>query len=114
MSNVKASFKNSRLYPRSATQTSVQSKKAVNGNAGPVTLIAAADPNRTSLSVENESLTDDIRIMTADTPPLLAALLADGFLIPANASYDVTSPQNVYGISVTVNPLSVSTDNGEG
>lgn len=114
MSSVKASFKNSRIYPRSATLTTVEDLIAVNGNAGPVTLVKAANAQRTILSIENESTTDDIRYMAGNTPPLLATILTDGFLIPAGSSYDVTSPQNIYAISVTANPVNVSTDEGSG
>jgi len=112
-----ASFKNSRVYGRKATTTAETDGMNVATNAGPPTLIVAANVDRTYLTVENNHGTDTMRYgyATAGVPPTLAFLLSDGMVLVAGAvAADLETPEAVYAISTTINTIPITIDKGQG
>lgn len=111
-----ASFKNSREYARKATTQAVTNDIVVANNAGPPTLIVPADVNRTYATIRNLHATDSMTYgyATGGVPPTLAFLLADGFELKAGEAIDLESPEAVYAVSQTANPIPIDTDLGVG
>ena len=106
----RASFKNSRVTPRSATSSANVDK--INVATGPGnTVLAAENSNRTYLTCRNENnvLGDDIRYDYFDN----ANILTEGFLLKASEAIDLESTQTIYARAVA-NPVLISTDEGVG
>lgn len=105
----RASFKNSRINPRSATQTANTSKVAVPTLVN--TLVATVNTSRTYLTLRNENTLagDDLRFDYFDN----AAILTEGFLLKASEAVDLESTQNIYCQAVT-NAVTLSLDEGQG
>lgn len=107
--NNKASFKNSRIYPRTATQQSnaVQETATV---AGPVELLPN-DSARTYATVRNLSTTagEDVRYQYENATDILT----EGFLLKAGEAVDLESPQAVFFQGTTVD-VQLNLDIGRG
>lgn len=106
----KASFKNSRINPRSATLTSNVSKLTVDTNS-PNTLVAALNLNRTYITLRNENSPtgDNIRYDYFDN----LNMLTEGFLLKASEAVDLESTEPIYARAVA-NNVTLSTDEGSG
>lgn len=92
----RASFKNSRIFPRPATTSADTGEVAVaiiGGGASPNgnTAIRAANPNRTYLTLFNFG-PNPLRIAYTDD-----VSMGDEFLIPVSSSYDVDTSETVFG-----------------
>lgn len=114
-----ASFKNSRNYPRPATTTATTSDAIIVGSAGPLGIVPllAANPNITYVTLYNRSPTDAFKYYyqhAGDPIPTIAQILANGFEIIAGAAIDLESPEAVWAVSETVNPIPVDIDEGNG
>lgn len=106
----KASFKNSRITPRSATLTSAVDKLSI--STGPAnTLVSAANSNRTYLTMRNENSTtgEDLRYDYFDN----ANILTEGFLLKASEAVDLETTETVYARAVSAT-VTLSTDEGNG
>ena len=112
-----ASFKNSRVYGRKATTSASTADLVINAIAGPPTLILAADLDRTYGTLENLHATDSMKYMyraSGAAIPTIAQILANGFELLAGVGVDTESPEELYGLSTTVNPIPVDIDQGRG
>jgi hypothetical protein len=113
-----ASFKNSRNYPRPATTSAVTSDATVNANTAPApSLIIPLNPNLTYATLYNRHATDSFKYYyqaAGATPPSVATVLAEGFEIVAGAAIDLESPQAVWAVSTTANPIPIDIDEGSG
>lgn len=98
-----ASFKNSRDYPRKATQSAVTNSIPV-AVASFVTI--PANINRTYLTVRDESGSDNIRYSYP--------LSTNPFLLYGKEAADLESPEAVTIFNVGAAPLNVSVDEGSG
>lgn len=106
----RASFKNSRISPRSATLTSEVDKLSI--PTGPAnTLVSAANTNRTYLTLRNENSTagEDLRYDYFDNP----SILTEGFLLKASEAVDLETTETVYARAVSAT-VTLSTDEGNG
>lgn len=100
-----ASFKNSRVYPRSPTvaaDTNVFETQDAGSGGSPNgnTIARPANPNRTYLQLRNESLTQSLRYGYEDRVDLEDT----GFLLKAGEAVIIDSPQEIY--TVTANGFS--------
>ncbi len=104
-----ASFKNSRVSTRQAT-TSANVYEGVVLSASN-TLIAAANPNRTYVTIRSEATTagDDLRYDYFDNPNIIT----QGFLLKAGEAIDLENQSDIYARAVS-NPVSISVDEGSG
>ena len=112
-----ASFKNSRIYGRKATTSALTTTAVVANSAGPISLVDAANVDRTYLTLENNHATDALRYgyATGGTAPTLAYLLASGMLLVAGAvAADLETPEAIYAVSETLNTIPVTIDKGQG
>ena len=119
LAGCKASFKNSRNYPRTATLTDAMGPDVdvlieaggvqPNGN----TLIAPPNTARTFLTIYNWSALP-VRLRRATDIAITFAPGAEtGFLVPAGASYDLEGPEAVYG-AAQGGTARISVDEGSG
>lgn len=105
-----ASFKNSRISTRQATTEGDTFQVPV--ALGPAnTLLAAANTNRTYLTIRNTNTTtgEDMYYDYFDNPNILT----EGFLLKAGEAADLESPEAVYSQAV-VAPVVVDCDEGSG
>lgn len=104
-----ASFKNSRVSARKPTTHSDTFE--VNVLAGSNTLVAAANPNRTYLTLRSTATAsgDDLRYDYFNNP----AILTQGFLLKAGEAVDLESPETIYARAVVSN-VPCTVDQGEG
>lgn len=114
MSVFLASIPNSRIKPRPSESSGLTKTVTLPAAAGNV-LIAISNSNRTGITLRNESLTEDFRYDYFDNP----SMATEGFLVRANDSVDLSSPQSIWGLNVGVNgvvtiDLDVSVDEGSG
>lgn len=114
-----ASFPNSRINPTPATSDARQKTYVAPANTvlDPLVPVIATNANRTYLEVYNRSATDSFKFMnqkSGDPVPTKAQILADGFEVIAGAAYEIETPQNVYAVSTTANPVIFDTDEGSG
>jgi hypothetical protein len=91
---VRASFKNSRINPRSATTEADTVRVSVAGGLTN-TLLLAADSSRTYVTVRNTSSTDNLRYAYSDDPNILT----EGMLLKAGEAADLESPTDIYARS---------------
>lgn len=105
-----ASFQDSRNKPRKATSSAV----VYNVNVGDVvTLLRPANPNRTYLTIRNESIGIDMRYSYSNNPADLNS--TKGFLIRFGESVDVESPQPIYSVCVVAGQtVDICMDEGSG
>lgn len=105
-----ASFQNSRIRPRSATEDATTDQVTIAVGA-PNTLVRAANPNRTYITLRNENTGsgEDIRYMYEDS----ANILTDGFLLKAGEAIDLESKEAIYAQAISA-PVNMSIDEGEG
>lgn len=105
----KASFKNSRVEPRAATSSADVSQVAV--GTGSNTLIAAANSNRTYITLRNENTTagEDMRYDYFDN----GSILSQGFLLKAGEAVDLETRGEIYGRGTSATLL-ISVDEGQG
>jgi hypothetical protein len=111
ITNIQASFQNSRIKPRNATQT------AETGNVTPIaiaggaaTLIRPANPNRTDLTIRNVG-TFILRYGYVDR----VSLNVDGFQLKPGEAFDITSPGDVFAVNEVGGPQGeVVWDEGSG
>lgn len=113
-----ASFKNSRVEPTPATTASVQSEVTAPADTSgdPVPVLFPANLQRTYLTLENLHATDTFRFLNysgSGPIPTKAQILARGFVVPAGTAYEVDSPEAVYALSTTANPIPISADEGQ-
>lgn len=101
------SFPNSQVRPRKATQTEETGTVPVPSST--VTTIAAANPNRTFLTIKNEGPTE-IRWGTAAVPPTALS----GFLLGAGEGIDIETPEEIQVITTQAGTTEVSVEEGEG
>ena len=106
----RASFKNSRITPRSATLSSEVDQVNVL-TSSPNTLVAPANVNRTYLTIRNQNATagEDLRYDYFDNPNMLT----EGFLLKASEAVDLDTTSAVYARAATANVI-LSTDEGSG
>lgn len=104
----KASFKNSRIYPRAATLSAVTSVVSVPAGG---TVVIPANPNRTYLSLLNEDAASDIRY---GYPGTVVPVSVNGFRISAGLGVDIESPEAVTIANASGAPINVSVDEGSG
>lgn len=113
-----ASFKNSREYARKATTTATTSDITIAANTALLpTLLMAVDTNRTYATLYNRHATDSFKYFyrhATDPAPTVAQILAEGFEIIANGAIDLESPEEVWAVSTTVNPIPADMDIGDG
>jgi hypothetical protein len=104
-----ASFKNSRVSTRKAT--TFADVEQITVNTGSNTLISAANPNRTYLTLRNENGTsgNDIRYDYFDNPNILT----EGFLLRAGEAVDLEATQDIYAQGVASSVV-CSVDEGQG
>jgi hypothetical protein len=104
-----ASFKNSRITTRPTTTNA--NTYAVTIASGSNTLISAANPNRTYITIRNtaSAANEDLRYDYFDNPNILT----EGFLLKAGEACDLESVQSVFARGTTVNVL-CTIDEGEG
>ena len=104
-----ASFKNSRVSTRQATTSADVAPVTVSNVAN--TLVAAANSNRTYITLRNENTTagDDIRYDYFDN----VNILTEGFLIKAGEAVDLENQSAIYARAVA-NIVSLSVDEGQG
>jgi hypothetical protein len=96
----KASFKNSRIFPRSAVTSSVTGQVNIaNAGAGPTpngnTILKLANPNRVVLTFYNEAVVDggaDLFYSYSDD----AAMAANGMKLKAGAAIDLVDQATIY------------------
>jgi len=105
-----ASFPNSRIKPRPATTSS--DTFSITVPTAVATLIAAANPNRTVLTIRNTSPTDayygyDAGITVAPGP-------TSGFLLKGLDSVDIQDPGDVYVIQSSGVAIQIDVDAGQG
>jgi hypothetical protein len=102
-----ASFQDSRSKPRKATSTAKTYTQTITDV--PV-LVRPANPNRTYLTLRNESLGVDMRYAYD-----IADLPAQGFLIRFGESVDMESPQDIFGVCVIAGQtVDICMDEGNG
>ena len=120
-----ASFKNSRDYPRKATTSSSTVISTVVGNGAPnATKILDVDGNRTYSTLRNMNGTKDfpagvdaMKYMyrhAGDAVPTVVQILANGFILDPKEAFDLESPEELYGVSTTVNAVPYNLDRGVG
>jgi hypothetical protein len=105
-----ASFKNSRISTRQATTEGDTFQVPV--ALGPTnTLLAAANTNRTYLTIRNTSAVagEDMYYDYFDNPNMLT----EGFLLKNGEAADLESPEAIYAQAV-VAPITVDCDEGSG
>lgn len=104
-----ASFKNSRVSTRKATTSA--DVKQLTVNTGARTLISAANPNRTYVTLRNENGTtgNDLRYDYFDNP----AILTEGFLLKASEAVDLENQSAIYAQAVASSVV-CSIDEGQG
>lgn len=103
-----ASFPNSRIKPRAATRVAFTSRVTIPNNVP--TLLLAANPNRTYVSVYNESATD---VFYNYGGPVVDP--ASSFKIPGFGTIsDMQSPQDIYVLQSSGGDIVLSIDQGEG
>jgi hypothetical protein len=106
----KASFKNSRVQPRAATQNSKVFQ--INVPSGPSnTLIINSNTNRTYITIRNENTNagEDLRYDYQNNPNILT----QGFLLKAGEAVDLETKGQIWGRGVT-SAVNLSCDEGEG
>jgi hypothetical protein len=110
-----ASFPDSRTYPRPATSFAITSTGLI--PVGVVTYGIVGDTNSTYVTVRNNSAIDDMYFYYVDVgspAPLLADILADGFLLEAGDAYEIESKQDVYFATNGGAPVPFNLDHGFG
>lgn len=110
MATLLASFPNSRIKPRPATTQSDTYIATV--PSGVATLIAAANVNRTLITVRNNSTSDIYYGYDASITGSVGA--NGGFLLKAYDSVDLGDPGNIYIFQSSGVAVLVSIDEGEG
>lgn len=104
-----SSFPNSRLLTRKATQFAETNQ--IDVQPGPLnTLISVASQARTYLTIKNDSPTDSMVYGYEDLPNLDT----EGFILGPGEGIDLEARTAIYGRSLTLNPVLMSTDEGFG
>lgn len=106
LSSYKASFKNSRISPRSATTTADTAPKTVTTSAA---IIVPANTTRTYLAMKNEG-PDTIRYGYDNSP----TLATDGIPIPKDVAVEIESPGAIWAIATGSVSCTVYVDEGSG
>lgn len=104
-----ASFPNSRIRSRKATQTADTGIVSIPASPGPNALIKAANQNRTYLTLRNTG-TVPMRYGYVDR----GTLYLDGMLLNPGDAVDLESLGAVYGVCVTAGTTEISWDEGVG
>lgn len=113
----KASFKNSRIFPRSAVTSSVTGQvnvAVVGGGATPNgnTILKLANPNRVTLTAYNEAAADggaDLYYSYTDDP----AIATNGMKLKNGAAIDLVEQSTIYVAAIGA-PTVVYYDEGSG
>lgn len=100
------SFPNSRVSPRPATQRA-ETETVTVGNTN--TLIAAANPNRTYLTIKNNG-NEPMNYGYED----LVTLATSGFQLQPGEGIDIDSPGEVWGVVISGTSTEMSVDEGSG
>lgn len=101
------SFPNSRIKPRSATATA--NVYSISCPAAATTLVAAVNPNRTALTIENTS--PGVTIEYGYSTPIVPG---QGFNLLPGASADIVSLDPVYIYNPGPGAVDVDVDEGQG
>jgi len=104
-----ASFPNSRIKPRPATTLSNTFGIAVPN--GVATLIAAANPNRTLVTIRNTSNSD--AYYGYDATITVGGPLT-GFLLKGLDSVDIQDPGDIFVIQTSAVSITIDVDQGQG
>jgi hypothetical protein len=106
LTDFKASFKNSRISPRSATTTADTGPRTVTPVAS---IIVVANSTRTYLALKNEG-PDTIRYGYDNSP----TLATDGIPIPKSVAVEIESPGAIWAIATGLVDCTVYIDEGSG
>ncbi len=110
-----ASFKNARIYPppqviSAETDDLIVQPAGAGGSPNGNTIVHVAQPARVYLTLVNESTTDALRYGYTDD----INLTTNGFYLAPGRAIDIYSPQEIYAVSLTLNPIPTSWDQGIG